>query len=156
MNISIKRASEVDARQLFELNELFNGTGSTTMEKLTDSIKNNRQEIVYTAYEEDTMAGFICGQVFMSMCYDTYYGEISELFVKEEYRRQGIAGRLMEAMEEEFKKNNIFSFQLFTGADNLAAQTFYASRGYIRSEELMYRKRVPMIRQSDHKEEMNK
>lgn len=146
MNITVRKATASDAAQLFGLNEIFNGSGTTTMERLTDSLKNNAQEIVFVAFVEDKMAGFICGQVFKSMCYDTYYGEISELFVKEEYRRLKIASKLMESIEEEFRKNQIFSFQLFTGAENKTAQQFYETRGYIKSEEWMYRKRVPLNR----------
>lgn len=93
------------------------------------------------AYVNDILAGFICGQIFKSMCY-TYYGEISELFVKEEYRRQGIAAKLINRMEEEFKENNIFSFQLFKGADNNTAQAFYEAQGYHKLEEWMYHKRI--------------
>jgi ribosomal protein S18 acetylase RimI-like enzyme len=142
MKLVIRRANERDANGLFELNELFNGKGSTTIERLQESLQYNKQEIVFIALADEKPVGFICGQVFMSMCYDTYYGEISELFVLEAYRRRGVARQLIVRIEEEFKKNNIFSFQLFTGADNITAQTLYTSCGYTRSEEWMYRKRV--------------
>lgn len=142
MTVVIRRANDGDAEGLFQLNELFNGKGSTTIDKLQESLRYNKQEIVFVAFFEEKQVGFICGQVFMSMCYDTYYGEISELFVLEEYRRKGIARQLIGKMEDEFKKNNIFSFQLFTGEDNITAQTLYTSCGFLRSEEWMYRKRV--------------
>ena len=142
MSPIIRRANEKDTDSLFELNELFNGKGTTTKEKMLNSLQYNKQEIVFIAIEKEQPVGFICGQVFMSMCYDTYYGEISELFVIEGYRRKGIARLLISKMEEEFKQNNIFSFQLFTGVDNIIAQTFYTSCGYKKSEERMYRKRT--------------
>jgi ribosomal protein S18 acetylase RimI-like enzyme len=142
MTIVIRRAEEGDADGLFQLNELFNGKDSTTIEELQKSLRYNKQEIVFVALSEENPAGFICGQIFKSMCYDTYYGEISELFVLERYRRKGIARQLIEKMEAEFKKNNIFSFQLFTGEDNITAQTLYLSCGFTRSEEWMYRKRI--------------
>lgn len=142
MDIVIRKAAKDDATKLYVLNELFNGQGSTTLERLTESIVNNQQEIVFIAEDDNEAIGFICGQIFKSMCYDTYYGEISELFIKEEYRRQGIAGKLINRIEEEFIRNNIYSFQLFTGAENRIAHAFYESMGYIKSEERMYRKRV--------------
>lgn len=138
----IRRANEKDTDSLFELNVLFNGKGTTTKEKMQESLQYNKQEIVFIAIEKEQPVGFICGQVFMSMCYDTYYGEISELFIIEGYRRKGIARLLISKMEEEFKQNNIFSFQLFTGADNIIAQIFYTSCGYTKTEECMYRKRI--------------
>lgn len=142
MTIVIRRADDGDAEGLFQLNELFNGKDSTSIEELQKSLCYNKQEIVFVALSEEIPVGFICGQIFKSMCYDTYYGEISELFVLERYRRKGIARQLIEKMEAEFKKNNIFSFQLFTGEDNITAQTLYLSCGFTRSEEWMYRKRI--------------
>lgn len=76
------------------------------------------------------------------MCYSTYYGEISELFVIEKYRKQGIGTALINRIEDEFINNNIFSVLLFTGASNISAQKFYETQGYHKSEEYIYRKRI--------------
>jgi ribosomal protein S18 acetylase RimI-like enzyme len=75
------------------------------------------------------------------MCYSSNYAEITELFVDEAYRRIGIATALMQAAENYFKDDNIGGFQLFTGGDNYTAQTFYEKSGYVKTSEIMYRKR---------------
>ncbi|ASA25793.1 GNAT family N-acetyltransferase [Paenibacillus donghaensis] len=76
------------------------------------------------------------------MCYRSYYAEITELFVVEEYRKQGVATALMASAEDYFKDKNVKGYQLFTGKQNEIAQAFYEKNGYTQSEEQMYRKRV--------------
>ncbi|MGI6694874.1 MAG: GNAT family N-acetyltransferase [Christensenellales bacterium] len=87
--------------------------------------------------------GFCCGQVFRSICYENHHAEITELFVREEYRRRGVGARLIAFMEAEFYKQGIRHFQLFTGASNAAAQAFYHSCGYRATDEVMFRKKPP-------------
>jgi Acetyltransferases len=135
-------ATKADIDSLFVSNEEFNGKNCTTKELNEKSITANDQEIVCIAYIGDTAAGFICGQLFKSMCYAVNYAEITELYVREEYRRQGIATRLMGYMEHILETKNIKEFQLFTGKENISAQVFYEKLGYKKTDELMYRKRL--------------
>lgn len=134
-------AEPSDAPELQKLNDLFNGEGSNTLAAIEESLKTNAQEIVCVAADGTTLVGFCCGQVFKSMCYDVHYGEITELFVLETHRRQGVARGLMAFIESEFRKQGINHFQLFTGKSNETAQAFYKAQGYKESAELMFRKR---------------
>lgn len=141
-SVHVRKAQAADVPALFAMNEQFNGPGSTTLELLTEAIRHNIRETVLIALVNGEPAGFCCVQLSVSMCYDTNYIEITELFVREEYRRQGIASALMAAAENFFADQRVRSFQLFTGKTNTAAQRFYEQQGYIRSDELMYRKRL--------------
>jgi len=141
VNIIIRNACPEDTAELHRLNELFNGAGSNTAEKIRESLQMNQQELVAIAIDGDHAVGFICGQIFKSICYSVYYGEITELFVQEEYQRQGIGRRMLCYMEQLFAKESIRTFQLFTGGDNQNAQRFYEAQGYLKTEEIMYRKR---------------
>lgn len=141
MEIVIRRAGKQDAKALFILNEEFNGIGCTSIEWLTESLKNNTQEVVFIAEADGCPAGFCCVQLFQSMCYSSNYAEITELFVEQAYRRAGIAAALMQTVENYFRDDNIGGFQLFTGGDNDAAQAFYEKSGYRKTDEMMYRKR---------------
>lgn len=76
------------------------------------------------------------------LCYDKSYVEIAELYVREEYRRQGVATKLMNYIENIFKERNIKKFQLLTGKDNTAARAFYEKFGYKKIDEVMYKKRL--------------
>ncbi|MNC31052.1 putative acetyltransferase [compost metagenome] len=141
-NVTVRRAQPEDFQALYEMNELFNGPGTTTMELLADAIRHNNRETVLIAEAGGQHAGFCCVQFTSSMCYSTNYAEITELFVREEYRRQGVASALMAHAENCFKDQRVRSYQLFTGKTNTTAQHFYEQSGYVRSEELMYRKRL--------------
>lgn len=142
MSIQVYRAKAEDAEALFELNERFNGAGSNTLERIRASLETNNQEAVFLVKIGDTVAGFCCVQVFHSMCYSRHYAEITELFIDEGFRRQGVGTKLLRKVEEHFCQENIAGFQLFTGAKNLSAQMFYEHLGYQRTGEVMYRKRI--------------
>lgn len=139
--MKIRVANIDDAKDLFELNEIFNGAGNN-IEHIKESLTNNEQEIVFIALIEDKAIGFCCVQLFKSMCYSTNYVEITELFVMEEYRHQGIGMALMRYVEEYYINDNIDCFQLFTGGENYIAQSFYEKNGYYKTSEIMYRKRL--------------
>ena len=85
MDIRIKRAELSDINALYTLNKAFNGD-CTTEDLIIDSLLNNKQEIVLIAYADDNPAGFLCGQICLSMCYKTLHGEVGELYVDEEIR----------------------------------------------------------------------
>lgn len=140
--MQVRIATQNDIHWLYEMNEQFNGAGCTTAEQLADSILHNRQETVFIAAAANTALGFCCVQFFKSMCYSVNYAEITELFVKEEYRGQGVGTALMTCAEDYFKTQNVKGYQLFTGKDNTSAQSFYEKMGYKKSAELMYRKRL--------------
>lgn len=140
--MKIRLANLNDAAALFKMNEHFNGAGSTTKELLADSIVNNMQEAVFIATVDGEAAGFCCVQLFKSMCYRSYYAEITELFVEEAYRQQGVATALMGYVEDYFRDKHVKGYQLFTGKQNEIAQAFYEKNGYTQSTEQMYRKRL--------------
>lgn len=141
--VSFRRASPADAEDLFRLNAAFNGSNSTNLSSLLHSLLENRQEEVYVAQGPNGLIGFICVQLFHSMCYRRCYAEITELFVCEGWRRQGVAMGLLAYAEEKFSSRQIAGYQLFTGEENAAAQALYEKMGYRRSAERMYRKRLP-------------
>lgn len=140
--MEIRMANISDAAILFEMNELFNGPGYNSLEMIQESVEYNQQEIVAIAYEKDTAVGFACAQIIWSMCYDVKYAEITELFVKEPFRKKGFGRGLISFLEKTFVQQGIYDFQLLTGEDNTGAQRFYEKMGYARDRELMYRKRL--------------
>lgn len=142
MQIHIRKATAEDSKQLLILNEEFNGMGVTTEVLIVDSLINNKTEIVFIATINEHAVGFICGQICRSICHRTLHGEIGELFVSEEYRKNGIGRKLMSAMEQEFKENNALVVTLQTSVQNKVAQLFYERCGYIGKQKLIYRKNI--------------
>jgi len=128
--MTIRRAICSDATELKRLNDLFNGDDSNTAEAIVKSLGSNKNEIVCVADAGDRLAGYCCGQIQSSMCYSYDYAVITELFVMNAYRLQGVGRRLFEFTEHELIKRGITHFHLSTGFDNSAAQSLYRSCGY--------------------------
>ena len=52
-------------------------------------------EVVIVSQENDFLAGFACVQLKKSFCYDEYMPELTEVYVRPEYRKQGIASAMI-------------------------------------------------------------
>ena len=138
----IKEASIQDIDELYHLNELFNGEGCTTKEMMYEVLVQPRTEKIIIGCIDDKVVGFCCIQIVSSICYKNRVAEVTELFVKEEYRRQGIALAMMKYVEEVCRDNGVLSVHLLTGMDNYDAQALYECIGYQKKSELMYKKYI--------------
>lgn len=127
----VRMATINDAEQLFVLNEAFNDPGETTLSHIREALSNNPQELVVVDEQEGMLTGFVCIQLKRSFCYDAVMPEIAEVYVRPEYRRQGVAGRMLAFAEAECRKQYALKpFELLTGQGNTAAQALYRSLGY--------------------------
>ncbi|MFB6250870.1 MAG: GNAT family N-acetyltransferase [Halobellus sp.] len=61
---------------------------------------------------------------------DATRGIVRNLFVRQEYRSQGIGGRLLEAAESALSDSDVTVVALETMAENDRARAFYRERGY--------------------------
>ena len=138
----VRIATVQDAAQLEILNNEFNGEGETTLENIRASLAGNKQEIVVVDETNGELAGFVCVQLKMSFCYYDYMPEITEVYVKPHYRRNGIA-RAMITYAEEYCKSHypLHKFELLTGDENDGAQSVYGKLGYSEDGELHLAKR---------------
>ena len=139
----IRKATADDAEQLSILNTEFNGDGETTIENIRNCLVNNCQEVVIVDDENGELTGFVCVQLKKSFCYDDYMPEIAEVYVRPEYRKHGIASRMIRFAEEYCRKNYpLHKFELLTGEKNMIAQLLYDKLGYQNDHELHLSKRV--------------
>jgi ribosomal protein S18 acetylase RimI-like enzyme len=139
--ITVRKAEKRDIPHLIKMNDELNGVGSTPewMEKVLEDGK----EAVLVAEFDGAAIGFICGQVYKSICYaDGCQCEVTELYVREGYRRIGAADRLIGMLEDEFRLRNGKEIILKTGADNYSAQRLYEKNGYEDYEEKVYFKEI--------------
>ena len=139
-DIEIRLAHISDAPELHRLNGLINDEDTNSIAGIEESLKNNKQELIYVAGHGDKLVGFCCGHIKPSFCYSCYNGEITELIVMEEYRRYGIGKRLMNHMEDLFKQHSVTHIHLLTGDGNKVAQMFYLSCGYVDKSRMMLEK----------------
>ena len=138
----VRIATVQDATQLEILNNEFNGEGETTLENIRASLVGNKQEIVVVDEADGELTGFVCVLLKKSFCYDDYMPEITEVYVKPHYRRNGIARAMITYVEEYCKKRfPLHKFELLTGDKNDGAQIVYAKLGYSEDGELHLAKR---------------
>lgn len=140
----IRLASVGDAGELERLNTEFNGKGKTTEESIRASLLTNRCEIVIVADGNGgRLAGFVCVQLKKSLCYEDFMPEITEVYVRPEYRRRGVAHEMLIFAQEYCKKiYPLHSFELLTGSDNTAAQKLYSAIGFECDDEMHMSKQV--------------
>lgn len=138
----VRIATVQDAEQLEILNNEFNGEGETTLDNIRASLADNKQEIVVVDEMNSELTGFVCVQLKKSFCYDEYMPEITEVYVKPQYRRCGVA-RSMIAYTEKYCKSHfpLHKFELLTGAENDVARIAYGKLGYCEDAELHLAKR---------------
>ena len=67
-------------------------------------------------------------------------GVITELIVHENYRRNGIAKKLMAALETEFIRAHVREIVIETPVSNAGGRKFYESVGYIGEKAMKYEK----------------
>ena len=101
----VRIATVNDAEQLNILNNEFNGEGETSIDNIRNSLMNNKQEVVIVAEEDNRLVGFVCVQLKKSFCYDDYMPEITEVYVKQAYRKRGIAGEMISFAENHCSQN---------------------------------------------------
>ena len=132
-----------DAEQLEILNNEFNGEGETTLDNIRSSLADNKQEVIVVDEQNGELTGFVCVQLKKSFCYDDYMPEITEVYVKPQYRRNGIARAMITYAEEYCKSHyHLHKFELLTGAENDGAQSVYTKLGYSEDGELHLAKRL--------------
>lgn len=133
----VRIATAHDAEQLERLNREFNGEGETTLEHIKDSLANNSQEIVIVDDDNGFLTGFICIQLKKSFCYDEYMPEITEVYVHPQFRKRGIAGKMISFAEDYCgKRYPLHKYELLTGSKNITAQTVYGKLGYVADGEI--------------------
>ena len=138
--ISVRLARESDAEILRTFNEEFNGVGDVTAESICESLRTC-SELVGIVEADGVPAGFCCAQITRSFCYRETTAELTELYIREGYRRMGCAAALLRFMETLCReKYHAESILLLTGHDNHSARRLYESLGYVIEEEVLYSK----------------
>lgn len=88
------------------------------------------------------LTGFVCVQLKKSFCYDEYMPEITEVYVKPQYRRRGVARTMISYAEEYCKSHySLHKFEVLTGSENSIAQIAYKRFGYCEDDEIHLAKR---------------
>lgn len=136
MEITIRRASRRDLHAFVETYlraysglEEYSYSSRSRVKAYFKWLLNRDSAGVFVAEVKGEVAGFICSDAhWRSDRYDA--GAIHELVVAPEYRRRGVARRLMEAALAHIKERGRRGAELWVGVENLSARRFYESLGF--------------------------
>lgn len=127
--ISLKLARLGDAPAIANMSHALVEAGlpwNWTPRRVAELIRQ-RECLAVVAWAQRRLAGFVLTQ------FSDEAAHIALLCVAEEYRRQGIARRLVQWVEESAVAAGVFQVRLETRRINRGAQRFYASLGYTSS-----------------------
>ena len=93
-----------------------------------DLIKN---QYVIVATLEDKIIGYLAGSINEKGSYEEIqYGEINNMFIKEDYRLYGIGKKLINNFKNYCRNNNISNLKVVASSKNKNAIEFYRKNGF--------------------------
>lgn len=128
--IQISLASIDDAPDIARLNMLFNEGRKSAEDIATDMQSPARVESVILAKSPDQTIGFALIRIVPTVLYETPHAELTELYVMEEFRQQGVASDLIAFAEKIAIQKGADSLLIQTGDDNIPALALYHKLGY--------------------------
>ena len=129
-----------DAEALFSLNHSFDN--DSTIDMIKSAILERDHEIIVIAYVDDEAIAFCTGLIIKSMCYRERRIEVESLFVKENYRKQGVGRVLLNFLERSGVSRGIRHFHINVRADNNSAYNVYTKSGYQSFGEVLLEKDI--------------
>lgn len=101
-----------------------------------------KDKICYVAIEDEKIVGVITGEILSRQnWYKMQMGMIENLFVLQEYRKNGIGKKLVEQIEKDFEEKNITTIELHTLNNNEEAIKFYEHIGFYKyNVQMLYQK----------------
>lgn len=128
--IQISLATTNDAPDIARLNLLFNEGHKFAEAIASDMINPACVESVILAKTSDQTIGFALIRIVPTILYATPHAELTELYVMEEFRQQGVASDLIAFAEKIAKQKGAKSILIQTSDDNIPALSLYHKLGY--------------------------
>lgn len=139
-NLLVREAVKEDVPFLIELNDQFNGVRRSREEVEKDLL--NGREVIVVAVMEERVVGFACGQIYKSFCYAEHQAEITEMYIQESARSNGLAGMMIERLEGIFNHSGVKHIKILTGNKNTKAIKTYEKARYDREDEFVFAKEL--------------
>lgn len=120
-----EKMNETNVEGIAEL-EKENFSDGWSLKSLKEEINN--PDALYLAVRDDEN-NMVVAAAGMIISIDT--ADIMNVSVKEEYRRKGLASKLLDALFEEGKKRGVKDFTLEVRENNHAARKLYEKKGFV-------------------------
>lgn len=136
----IRLAHQEDAPQLAVLNQEFNDSpvSAEQVSAYLDNCPGHEKTVV--ADLDGEIAGFACLQVYRSWCYPDPWAELTELYVRPEHRRRGLARAMVGFAEQLAREIGATEIVLLTGERNAPAQSLYRGCCYVQQSKSSFSK----------------
>jgi ribosomal protein S18 acetylase RimI-like enzyme len=128
--LNIRSATPDDAAALAVLNDEFNATVTTVEDIRKRSEATGSRELVYIGMEDEQAVGFACVQVYYSICYPGPMAEVTEIYVRDGCRNQGIGKALIARIESDLSARGIAEVRVEVNPANEMGKKLYFSSGY--------------------------
>ncbi len=128
--MSLRDAGEEDAEALAQLITDFTHLTTTPAQMRQRLARSRGIEHPIVAELDGKVVGFASLRLLHYLGEDAPYAEISELFVLERYRCQGVGRAFMAELETRARSAGASSLTILTAADNEAAGTLYRAMGF--------------------------
>ncbi|MGD8565272.1 MAG: GNAT family N-acetyltransferase [Candidatus Bathyarchaeota archaeon] len=138
MKVTIRKARKEDIQVLEELFLEFS-SWNLDRQKSLHKVIDDPNGILLVAEYNDQVVGFIHQVFFMDPLHAGHNSDITNLFVKEKFRRKGIASSLVQKALEDAKRRKVVEIHVTTRKNNLKAINFYQELGF-KMEGLLFEK----------------
>lgn len=137
--------NEIEERDLEQLQQILKNTFNNSisyeeMQNLYKKSKGNKDIYTLGYYINDNLVGTVTLNISTMPSGQT--ATIWDLAIKEEYRRLGIATKLMNKAEEIAKEKNITKIWLFSGFHRKGAHKLYSKLGYDENRDKAFIKEI--------------
>lgn len=128
--MNVRDVGSDDAEALARLTAEFTGIETSPAQMARRLVQSQGVEHPIVAIVEDQVVGFASLRLHYYLGEDVPYAEVSELFVTESFRRQGVARGLMTELEAKAREAGASSVAVLTGTDNESALSLYQAMGF--------------------------
>lgn len=141
MMIKIRFALPDDAAELMAMNGEANGVNDLDAAAVRAELESGR-ELVAVAAAGKALAGYCCVQYYKSFCHNDAKAELTELYVRPEFRHKGLASRMIACQSAELKKRGVAELEVKTEADDANANAVYSANGFSAQGRLCLARRL--------------
>ena len=128
--MEVRIALVADAPEIARLNRLFNGSGEPPERYAARMANPRRVDTPLLAFAAGHAVGIANLRLLAPVFYPEPYAELTELFVEEAFRHQGVGRALLHLAEGLARQAGAPEIFILTGNHNLTAQAFYRAVGY--------------------------